>query len=418
MQNLLFIQMPNLPKKKMNSNLSNKSEIFFPIDFWYNKFGSSMLLDSLHLYALLPLSLIGAVLNLLSFSILSQITFSNIVFYNYMRVYTFNSMLVNMILALFFWPNTLRTFSFSNTYAAAFYKSFIYVPFINATVLFGSLIDILISLERLFKLYPHLNTRFNKIPISKIITTFLVVTAVLCFQYLLKFTPVYIDVPLNASTAFRIHFTASTRFTDSLWGKVVNYLVYFIRDVIFLFAETGLNICMALKLSQQIKNKLKLTQTPHPNRQSLSKSEQKTSQMVIIMCSLSTLEHIFFFTMAVNFDYHMNYEAFMLGVAANICITLKHCSNLLLFYYFNAPFRHGFKRHLGLLKGETWSFSIKTFFRIAICLVKKYRVLKIFKKGVFIYKISKFMMMFLKWFSKSVFILIFYRHQLDVTILK
>ena len=172
--------------------------------------------------------------------------------------------------------------------------------------------------------------------------------------------PVYIDVKLNASTTFRIYFTISTSFTDSLWGKLINYLVYLIRDVVFLFVETILNIWMVLKLSQQIKNKLKLTKTAHSNRQSLSKSEQKTSQMVIIMCSLSTLEHIFFLAMAVNFDYNTNYQAFILGVAANICITLKHGSNLLLFYYFNAPFRQAFKLQFRFSTEENFSISGKS----------------------------------------------------------
>ena len=338
----------------MNSS-NNESDIFFPIDYWLSQFGSSWLTDSLHLFGLLPLSLLGATFNLLSFIILIQEKFRNSLFYNYLKVYTLNSVLVNLAQALFFWPNTMRYFAISNTYAAFFYQSFIYMPLINSTVLFGSLMDILISLERLFKFYPHLEAKFAKRPIWQINTIFLAFTAVLCFQYVFKFVPAFIDVPLSHSVMFRIHFFMGTSFTGSLWGKVLNYVVYFIRDVLCLFAETGLNICVAVLLSQQIKMKIKLTNAANSSRQNLSRSDQKASQMVIIMCSLSTLEHIFFFSMAVNFDYNMNSFAYLLGVTANICITLKHGSNLLLFYYFNSPFRKAFKRQLGFTSVETIS---------------------------------------------------------------
>ena len=119
------------------------------------------------------------------FGIESHKTFQNSLFFSYSRVYTLNSLLVYVLLAMFFWPRTLRTFDFSNTYAAFFYKSFIYVPLINATVLFGSLMDILISLERLFKFYPRLDTRLSQIPRWQMIATFLVVTALVCLCLLI-----------------------------------------------------------------------------------------------------------------------------------------------------------------------------------------------------------------------------------------
>ena len=324
--------------------------MYFSKDYWFSQFGSSLLLDLLQLLAVLPFSLIGVAFNFLSYFTLSKKTFRNSVFYNYLRVYTLNSMIVNMVMALFFWPNTLRTFEFSNTYGAYIYKSFIYVPVINACVLFGSFMDILISLERLFKFYPHLDNRFNKIPIWKIIVTFIVATVLLCVQYLFKFAPAYIDVQLSASSVFRIYFTAATPFTNSLWGKVLNYLVYFIRDVLCLLTETGLNIYVSMLFSQQIMLKKKLTNTANLNIHSMSKSEQKANQMVIVMCSISSLEHILFFVMAVNFDFNKNYVAHLLGVAANVCITLKHGSNLLLFYYFNGQFRKTFNRQLRFSK--------------------------------------------------------------------
>ena len=153
--------------------------------------------------------------------------------------------------------------------------------------------------------------------------------------------PAYLNVPSSPSTVFRVYFFKGTSFTNSLYGKVLNYVFYFIRDVIFLLAETGLNVFVAVLLARQIKNKLKLTNRSHANVASLTKAEQKASQMVLIMCTLSTLEHAFFFAMAVYFDF--NPGAYLLGVTANMCITLKHSSNLLLFYYFNGPFRKAFQ---------------------------------------------------------------------------
>ena len=323
-------------------NSSNGSEIYFAKEHWFSLFGSSILLDLFQLLAVLPISLMGALFNFLSYYTLSKKVFQNSVLYSYLRVYTLNSMIVNVEMALLFWPSTLRTFDFSNTYAAVFYKSFIYLPLINATILFGSLMDILISLERLFKFYPHLDTKFTKIPKWKMISIMIVVTILLCVQYLFKYSPSYIEVPLNKSTMFRIYFSVTTPFANSLWGKLMNYLVYFIRDIFCLFAETVLNICVAVLLKQQIKNKLKITNNYHSNRANMSKSEQKASHMVIIMCSLSSLEHIFFFTMAINFDLNTNSDTFLFGLAGDICITLKHGSNLILLYYFNKLFREVF----------------------------------------------------------------------------
>jgi hypothetical protein len=125
----------------------NKS-LITSIDSLYRLYGSSTVQDIINI-SLIPLGLIGIGLNILSLIILrSNGARFKQTFYTYLRAYTICSIFICFLNATQFTSQVSKVFKFTNTKISFQYYCYIFVPLINITNFYGSMLDVALSLER------------------------------------------------------------------------------------------------------------------------------------------------------------------------------------------------------------------------------------------------------------------------------
>lgn len=341
----------------MNSS-DNETEIYSNKDFWLSQFGSTWLLDSLFLFVISPLALIGFVLNLFSFFILRHKEFNKINIYSYFRAMSISSSLLNLMQATLVTTSTFRYFEFSNSNEAIFYATCIFLPVSNIFLLFGSTLDICLSLDRCSIFVPKLK-KFFKYSSKAICLVLFIISILISVPYFFVNKPSYYDAQLDSNTYFRIWYWDITPFATSLVGHILAYAGYFIRDVFFLLIELTFNFLSIVLFRKYFKNKenfFKTNQnfkmkTESPNeldisRQTIEKlyvKEKNITLMVIIMCFFSILNHLMYLLVTLYFYFANDLTGYTLAALVFFISTLKNFSNFGLLYFFNLNFRKCFK---------------------------------------------------------------------------
>ena len=182
----------------------------------------------------------------------------------------------------------------------------------------------------------------------------------LIFRFFFVYAPAYLDVQLAPDEEFRIYYFGPSKFGSSEIGKIVSYVIYFVRDVLTLALEMGINISSIVLLRRLIKNKkdmgLKSKQpttsieledianTCRGLRESksdiLTRANKNLTIMVSIMCLFSAMSHLTFIYCTVNFFFAQDLNAYIICDCSNFIILLKHLSNFCIFLLFNRLFRN------------------------------------------------------------------------------
>ena len=195
-------------------------------------------------------------------------------------------------------------------------------------------------------------------------------------QYFFTDSPGYIDLSLNSTTSFRLHFPDFTPFTMSLTGTVLNVSTYFFRDVVLLVVQCILAIISISLLKKYFNNKKNvLNRLPPPQnseivyshnsnnliinitnifqsnnssiRNNINKNDHKLTVMIVIMSLLSVIEHFLFLAFVVMFTYFVNENAFLVKALGQLYIPFKHFLNFFLLFLFNNLFRKETKKSFG-----------------------------------------------------------------------
>ena len=236
----------------MSNQTDNLNETFLDLDSLYTMFGCTWLNDSLLVFVLLPLSAIGCLLNMFSYLILSKGLFNKNSFYTYVRIYVINSFFINLNLSFLFWSNTLRYLAISNSAASNIYRSYIFVPLLNVNIFFSTLLDIVVSLDRTLKFYPHLSVKFSTISANKVSLGLICFSAALCSLSFLQYKPAFLLFQLDSTEQIRINFVVDTYFSTSLFAKVYKYFVFFLRDLVCILIQIVLNAAVVILLKRYI----------------------------------------------------------------------------------------------------------------------------------------------------------------------
>ena len=338
----------------MNSSTRNQTIVFYLTkEQWITFFGSSILIDQINLYFLTPLSLIGAVLNLLSFIVFSQKDFSSINLCSYLKILTLNSLAVNLLQSTVFFFTNYRFFEFTNTVQMVNYYSYFYFPFISVTYTFGNIIAIIINLERIFQAKKRADY-FKKLNSKVVGLVLFVVCILLNIPLFLTYTPSNKQLPIGPSSFFTVHYNTYTQFSTGLFGKITTYILYGLRNIVIYLIEIVVNVVLVLSLKSFLKKKQQLTGKFYSNKISFNgsieqsnaknytkskKLEFKSTVMVLIICLLSTLEHSFYIAYTLYILFNFDFVTNVLFVVSNFLITFKHFFNIVLFCVFNKVFR-------------------------------------------------------------------------------
>ena len=358
----------------MISNNSNQSDIYPTKTEWFKVFGSSYTTDFIFLFITTPISLIGFILNIISCAILSKRAFEKCAVYSYMRMYSFNSIFVNLVSVYLFTANCFTFFEF--TYSStipSYYISFVYVPLVNFCMFFAILMEIIISIERISQIslrFRHFVTYYKPRTIG--IAT-IIGCIVINVQYFLTEQPSYAVLNLNSTTSFRLNSPHFTSFTMSLTGIIMNFSTYFFRDVVLLVVQCILAIVSISLLKKYFKNKKNvLNRLPPPQseigyshnsltsnitnifqlnsstiRNNISKNDHKLTLMIVVMSLLSVIEHFLFLAFVIMLTYFLSDTAFIIITLAQFYLSFKHFLNFFLLFSFNNLFKKETKKSFG-----------------------------------------------------------------------
>jgi len=356
----------------MNDSINsiNESIIYISKDYWLSQFASSWFLDSFYVFIISPLGFIGFILNLLSFFVLQNKEFDNINIYSYFKVISINSALLNLMQASLISTSTFRYFEFSNSQEAISYATYIFLPVSNIFLLFGSTLDICISMDRCSIFIAKLKAIF-KYPFKKVCLSLLIICILIDLPYFFVNMPSYYDAQLDANTTYRLWFWDITPFGKSLTGEILAYAGFFIRDVIFLVIELTFNILSVVLFRKYFKHKANFFKNNKNNKEltittelecanthgNISKNNTEVSQMnklyikeknitlmVIILCCFSIITHLLYLIVTLYFFFY--YDLIASGLAAFVfsISAFKNLSNFGLLYIFNFNFRKVFKK--------------------------------------------------------------------------
>jgi hypothetical protein len=235
----------------MNESNGTMPSIYHSYDYWLTKFGSIWYQNVLYL-GLIPLGLIGFTLNILSYFIFRGRRFHLLSIYEYMRVYSLNSSLICLIASTRFIAYSKHFFSFSNSEWAMRYFINFFVPIGSTLILYQSLLDILLSFDRvvLFTNYSRFDFYRRIKPIVNCIVL-LILSFVLMINFWLLYTPKKVEVKLSKKQTLVIHFFTQA-YTYSGAALMTSNLM---SNLIPLIVEIPLNFVTIIQLKSYINTK-------------------------------------------------------------------------------------------------------------------------------------------------------------------
>ena len=363
-------------------------DLYLTKNEWFDQIGSTLTKEIMCLFITTPVSVLGFIFNIVAYAILSKKIFDKIDFYSYMRMYTLNSIVVNFLSAFLFTANSNHFFDFS--YASpipSYYLSYVYIPMINLCMFFTILIEIVISIERINSLnrFSHFLLKFKEITKHKprnVGVCILVGCAVINVQYFFNEEPTHADLSLNSTTILRMHYIETSYFSLSLFGTILNFCTYFIRDVVLLIIQCILAIISIYLIKKYFKKKKNMITNPSvstTNRETvysevsslsasrisnrvqsnvlliyenIAKADRNMTIMIVIMGLLSVLEHCLFITFVVLLNFFRSDTAYLLVMFGDLFISFKHFLNFFLLYLFNRLFRKELKKTLRISNGS------------------------------------------------------------------
>ena len=160
------------------------------------------------------------------------------------------------------------------------------------------------------------------------------------------------------SSRYLIYYWAISEFSSSLYGKVITFIIFFIRDFLCLAIKITLNIISVIIIRKHlakvevcnIKFQNKIIEPYVYFKPYITRTDGSLTKMVINGTLLSIFENIFF-TIANGYYLFMIDElSGYFTIISYLSIGLKHGSNFFLFLLYNNSFRTEVKRKLNFSK--------------------------------------------------------------------
>jgi hypothetical protein len=375
-----------------SKNDSANQYAVIPFSMFLSMIGQGNMVAIPYLTIMPIFSLIGFVLNLFSFFILLDSEF-NILLYKYLRVYTINSAITNLVSIFLFVSSTPSVFPWSFTYEAQVYFPFIYLPIGYTGYMFGALLDMIITLDRIANFKNAIKRLFVFSP-YKVSFVVLVFCGLFQIPSIMSWSRLSMTVSddKNSSRIYVIWYTYLSQFSFTQVGKILTNIIRAVRDVLFAVIQVVLNIISVYYLRAYLNKRRNLigqsgpTMTVHaqptllaeqsiqlqkvskPHKtghavntqfskrapavtfkkdHSVSPANRKLSTMVMFLCMFSIVQHCFLIA-AVVYPYFSSISSTVNFVYfwAAFSITFKHFMNFFLFYLFNSNFKKICLRYL------------------------------------------------------------------------
>jgi hypothetical protein len=208
--------------------------------------------------SLIPLGIIGIILNILALIVMRSDKF-NLPFYTYLRAYTYWSIVICAVNSIQFTSGSRTLFGFTNSKVSTLFYAYIFFPGQYVNNCYGSLLDIVLSMERVVLLSKSLSC-FRKINPKLLCFIFFIFSLATSGPYFFfmaaggKF-----ELPISRRKTFTFYTTATSRFRDSV-NSFILYAPYFFEIFPIVF-ESVFNVLSIYLIRMYTKNKMKITAT-------------------------------------------------------------------------------------------------------------------------------------------------------------
>ena len=351
--------------------MNSTNATYQPLSYWFGQFGFPYTLDSLVFYTITPLSLISLCLNIITFRILTKLSFLRSQFYSYMKFYILNSALLSLLLMTVVVSSTRNIYQFTNSYAACFYGLYIFMFLKTNFIMIGSGFEISLLIERSFYFSPNFFKSIKVLTKSKkFIFIFFIFTCLISIVFVFAAEPNYLDVELDEKTWYRIWYYGVTSFSLTLTGNALIIFAYLFRDILPLIIKLTLNayivnslkkytrklkmrkLEIASKISYSLDNdqiQINLNKNNGTHYNYVSKADRNQTYTAVIMSFFSLLEHSFYSLGYVLYFFH-HFELYTFFIyAAFLSILFKLIGNIFILYIFNSLFRNEVRKYFKFL---------------------------------------------------------------------
>jgi hypothetical protein len=231
-----------------NSTVSIPSVTYHSAIYWLTKFGSDRAQD-IKLLTLLPIGIIGFILNILVLVVLRNKEFELSV-YSYIRAYTFNSALICLLISTRFVTKSYTLFKFTNTLVAQLYSSKFYVPVTKFLYLYGSFLDILLTFDRIV-LFSNRFQFFKRLKPLLVCIIIAPITLILVIYHFINREIRETSVKLNKTEIFVIYSVKGSKLNDRLANIIINSII----DLLPIVLEILFNVATIFFLKKYINKK-------------------------------------------------------------------------------------------------------------------------------------------------------------------
>jgi hypothetical protein len=238
----------NATQKPVEYNLSKKE--------WFNSY-RSFIQQEIDV-SLIPIGISGVLLNILALIVLHRSDKFNLPFFTYLKAYTSASLFICLINSTQFTAGTRTILPFTNSIESARYYSFIFYPFQVIINVYGSFLDIVLSMERVVLLSKRFEW-FKKINPIVLCIIFFVISLAVCSPYFLLLRLYTVEVNLNNTTTFVIYRAGASKY----YPYIKDYLfkLPYVVEIIPIVMEIGFNILSVYLIKEYNKNKIRIIGT-------------------------------------------------------------------------------------------------------------------------------------------------------------
>jgi hypothetical protein len=369
----------------------NKSELndFYSYHLSYNtamELSSSLVVYDLTYLFIVPLvSLIGVILNIISFKVIISDQFKGMRVFSYLRVYILNSLAICLI-SFGLIMNTkvfMRRFIFNFPFRV-YYVLYIYIPLVNTCYFSSCLMDLLMVIEQIYILKNKTSLIKKRSPYLWCLMSY-VVALVFLFPSFFIYDFSYLTIYFDDLSTTHLYVTRHSDFVKSGFGKLVSMIMVISKNVLTLVLEISFSIYSVNLLRRHLKKKSEIlnkkstsssrvnnelekkskfnqvtpvvinqaileaqfmnTRQAQANKDSTG-SELKTTIMLIAVNIVSIVQLFFIAVNVINSYFVVNFQisnriTLIFYALWHTFIALKHASNFLVFLLFNKQFKNG-----------------------------------------------------------------------------
>ena len=181
--------------------MNSTNETFYPLDYWFSLFGYPYTADVIFGYVITPIWFLSSSFSLFSLFILRKTPFLASPFFACMRLYVANCLALSVLGLTTILASTHQIFRITNTYEVVFCAINL-LWFENSLLLFSSLIEISLVVERVLYLLPAGFSRIKLISFKKLFFILFIFCILVNLPGVFFFEPAFADIQLDPNTPY------------------------------------------------------------------------------------------------------------------------------------------------------------------------------------------------------------------------